>query len=107
MWCDLHGRAVSILTCRKYATVRFDPMRVWAMDVDRIMSPILCHIPYIGIATAAHVVRLASHVRVVLVVVLSTVPYESLTPLTYVFSEEHILVLPVLRCVNDIDGTFL
>jgi non-ribosomal peptide synthetase-like protein len=46
-------------------------------------------------------------VRVVLVVVLSTVLYESLTPLTYVFSEEHILVLPVLRCVNDIDGTFL
>jgi hypothetical protein len=46
-------------------------------------------------------------VRVVLVAVLSTVPYESLTPLTYVFSKEHILVLPVLRGVNDIDGTFL
>jgi hypothetical protein len=46
-------------------------------------------------------------VRVVLVAVLSTLPYESLTPLTYVFSKEHILVLPVLRCVNDIDGTFL
>jgi hypothetical protein len=46
-------------------------------------------------------------VRVLLVAVLSTVPYESLTPLTYVFSKEHILVLTVLRCVNDIDGTFL
>jgi hypothetical protein len=30
-----------------------------------------------------------------------------LTPSTYVFSKEHILVLPVLRGVNDIDGTFL
>jgi hypothetical protein len=47
------------------------------------------------------------YVRVVLVAVLSTVPYESLTPSTYVFSKEHILVVTVLRGVNDIDGTFL
>jgi hypothetical protein len=49
----------------------------------------------------------AFHVGVVLVAVLSTVPYESLTPSTYVFSKEHILVLPVLRGVNAIGGTFL
>jgi hypothetical protein len=39
----------------------------------------------------------ATAVRVVLVAVLSTVPYESLTPSTYMFSKEHILVLPVLH----------
>jgi hypothetical protein len=49
----------------------------------------------------------ATHVRVVLVAVLSTVPYGSLTPSTNVFSKEHILILPVLRGVSDIDGIFL
>jgi hypothetical protein len=38
----------------------------------------------------------ASFVRVVLVAVLCTVPYGSLAPLNYVFSKEHILLLPVL-----------
>jgi hypothetical protein len=46
-------------------------------------------------------------VRVVLVSVLSTVPYGSLAPSTYVLSKEHILVLPVLRGVSDIDWTFI
>jgi hypothetical protein len=46
-------------------------------------------------------------VRVVMVAVLSTVQYGSLAPSTYVFSKEHILVLPVLRGVSDIDWTFL
>jgi hypothetical protein len=44
---------------------------------------------------------------VVLVAALSTVLYRSLTPSTYVFSKEHILVLSVLRGVSDSDWTFL
>jgi hypothetical protein len=50
---------------------------------------------------------LDTYVRVVLVAVLSTVPYGSLTPSTNVFSKEHILVLPILRGVIDIDWTFV
>jgi hypothetical protein len=46
-------------------------------------------------------------VIVLLLAVLSTVQYGSLTPSNNVFRKEHILVLPVLRGVSDIDGTFL